>query len=236
MTTAVYCRVSSKIQEEANGTDAQERSVREWLVRNGIKEAAWYREASAVSGTSTKGRAAYLRLLADVRDGHITKIVAYSLSRLSRSVADAAEIINLCADKGVSMVCVSDGFTFDPTSPFSKAMAQIASVFAELNAAIIRENVRTGVRAAIARGQKWGMAHHQKVTDEKLLEVRAWDKDGVSLSQMALRLGVCKDTARSARNRSRALRAKTTQGASVPSEAPSGPLDAGNAVHAPDAG
>lgn len=156
--TACYMRVSSQLQSEANGTDSQRHAIDGWLARNQVADPVWYVETGGKSGRTTRGRDAYARLLADIRAGTVGQVVAFSLSRLSRSVADAADYIRLTIDRGVVTVFVSDGFTIDPSSPFSKAMAHMAAVFAELQADIIRESCAAGVRAAIASGKAWGGA------------------------------------------------------------------------------
>jgi DNA invertase Pin-like site-specific DNA recombinase len=217
MTTAVYVRVSSKLQESANGTDSQEHAIVAWLTRNGMmnpvptesswvervalttakSDVQWYRESGARSGRSTKNRTAYAELLAGIETGEITQVVAFSLSRLSRSVVDAAAYIKLSIGKGVKTTFVSDNFVIDPTNPMSKAFAQIASVFAELQADIIRENVKSGVRAKIAGGAKWGGARtldrsrkgcsHLTDDDKKAIKNKPAN---VSNAELAKKLGV----------------------------------------------
>lgn len=157
MTTAVYCRVSSQRQADSHGTEAQEETIKARLARDGI-EAVWYHEDGARSGRKLAGREAMARLMDDIRAGTVTRVYSFSFSRLFRSVRDAADYIALTIDKGVTTICVSDGFSIDPTSPFSKAMAQMSAVFAELSADCIRDAATAGIRARLAKGDKWGGA------------------------------------------------------------------------------
>ena len=57
-------------------------------------------------------------------------MIVAKLDRLFRSVADAATVIADFDKKGIQLVAVVEAF--DMTSPSGRAMAQMASVFAEL--------------------------------------------------------------------------------------------------------
>mgnify|MGYP001606301529 CR=1 FL=1 len=163
MTTAAYLRVSTQRQTDKHGTKSQEDVLRDRLARDGI-EAVWYTEDGARSGRGLAGRAAMLRLMDDIKAGAVTRVYSFSFSRLFRSVRDAAGYISLTIEKNVTTLCVSDGFTIDPSSPFSKAMAQMAAVFAELSADCIREAATAGIRAQIASGKPWGGRRVFRVT------------------------------------------------------------------------
>src|SRR5262249_35604506 len=64
-------------------------------------------------------------------------VVVAKLDRLFRSVADAANVIADFDKKGIQLVAIAE--SFDMGSPYGRAMAQMASVFAELERAMIRE-------------------------------------------------------------------------------------------------
>src|SRR5262249_18820965 len=72
-----------------------------------------------------------------------------SWDRLFRSVADAANVIAEFDKKGIRLVSIGEGF--DMTSAYGRAMAQMASVFAELERAMIRERTRSvGLKTRLA--------------------------------------------------------------------------------------
>ena len=64
-------------------------------------------------------------------------IVVAKIDRLFRSVADDAQSIVDFDKMGIELVAIAEGF--DMTNPYGRAMAQMASVFAELERAMIRE-------------------------------------------------------------------------------------------------
>src|SRR6185437_13967939 len=85
------------------------------------------------------------------RRGKVVVIVA-KLDRLFRSVADAASVIDDFDKKGIELVAIAEGF--DMTNPYGRAMAQMASVFAELERAMIRERTRSAMDVKRSRGER----------------------------------------------------------------------------------
>ena len=121
------------------------------------------------------------------------------LDRLFRSVADAANVIDDFDKKGIQLVAISE--SFDMTSPYGRAMAQMASVFAELERAMIRERTRAAMK--VKRGRRERISGHEPygwrftragrlVTNAKEQRVVRWilrlHKRGESLRGIAKRL------------------------------------------------
>jgi DNA invertase Pin-like site-specific DNA recombinase len=69
-----------------------------------------------------------------------------------RGVADAASVIADFDKKGIELVAIAEGF--DMTNPYGRAMAQMASVFAELERAMIRERTRSAMSVKRSRGER----------------------------------------------------------------------------------
>ena len=70
--------------------------------------------------------------------------------RLFRSVADAGQTITDFDRRDIELVAISEGF--DMTNPYGRAMAQMASVFAELERTMIRERTRAAMK--VKRGRR----------------------------------------------------------------------------------
>jgi hypothetical protein len=66
--------------------------------------------------------------------------------------ADAAKVIAEFDKRGIQLVAIAE--SFDMTSPYGRAMAQMASVFAELERAIIRERTRSAMSVKRSRGER----------------------------------------------------------------------------------
>jgi DNA invertase Pin-like site-specific DNA recombinase len=74
-------------------------------------------------------------------------VVVHEVSRLARSIADFDRTVEQLHDAGTSVHIVSEGLHLpaDDTDPYSRALAQLLGVFAELDAAIIRDRVQQGL-------------------------------------------------------------------------------------------
>ncbi len=92
--------------------------------------------------------------MAEARKNKPVLVVA-KFDRLFRSVADAAQSIADFDRRGIELVAIAEGF--DMTNPYGRAMAQMASVFAELERAMIRE--RTKAAMNVKRGRNERMSH-----------------------------------------------------------------------------
>jgi DNA invertase Pin-like site-specific DNA recombinase len=110
-----------------------------------------FEDSSISAGKPLASRPAGSRLLAAARKNKAV-VVAAKLDRLFRSVADAAHVIADFDKKGIQLVAISEGF--DTTNPYGRAMAQIASVFAELERAMIRERTRSAMSVKRSRGER----------------------------------------------------------------------------------
>src|SRR5262245_946959 len=136
--TAVgYVRVSSEEQADSGlGLEAQRHRIDDFCRLKGFDLASIFEDAGVSGGKPLSTRPAGARLLADVHKTKAVVIVA-KFDRLFRSAADAAVTIADFDKRGLELVAIAEGF--DMTNPYGRAMAQMASVFAELERAMIRE-------------------------------------------------------------------------------------------------
>lgn len=86
-------------------------------------------------------------------------IITLEVSRLSRSNQQLCEILNTVKEKRLRLVIVNS-ITVDcregRIDPMSQAFMQMSGVFAELELAMIRERVRSGMANAKAKGKHVG--------------------------------------------------------------------------------
>lgn len=86
-------------------------------------------------------------------------IITLEVSRLSRSTQQLCEILNTVKEKRLRLVIVNS-ITVDcregRIDPMSQAFMQMSGVFAELELAMIRERVRSGMANAKAKGKHVG--------------------------------------------------------------------------------
>ena len=86
-------------------------------------------------------------------------IITLEVSRLSRSTQQLCEIVEVIKRKKLRLIIVGS-ITVDcrngQIDPMSQAFIQMSAVFAELELAIIRARVRSGLENARAKGKKVG--------------------------------------------------------------------------------
>src|ERR1700687_2932020 len=145
-----YVRVSTDEQAERGlGLEAQRQRIRAYCEMKGLHLTTIFEDPGLSGGKPLGSRSAGGRLLAEARRTKPVVVVA-KLDRLFRSVADAAQTICEFDRHGIELVAISEGF--DMTNPYGRAMAQMASVFAELERAMIRERTRGAMEGK--RGRK----------------------------------------------------------------------------------
>ena len=86
-------------------------------------------------------------------------IITLEVSRLTRSTQQLCEIVEVIKSKKLRLIIVGS-ITVDcrngQIDPMSQAFIQMSAVFAELELAIIRARVRSGMQNAKAKGKKIG--------------------------------------------------------------------------------
>ena len=131
---------------------AQESAIKVECAKRGIDLVAIHSDAG-ISGKSLD-RPALTAALADLDAGHGSILMVSKLDRLSRSVHDATGLM-LRADKGGWGLVALD-VSVDTTTPQGAAMAQILSVFAELERRLIGERTKAALAVKKAQGMKLG--------------------------------------------------------------------------------
>lgn len=153
---AGYLRVSTADQANSGlGLEAQRDAITRAAEAQGLTIAGWFTDAG-VSGTTAPanrpGMGAALDTLADHGAG---VLIAAKLDRLSRSVKDAAELMDR-ADREGWRVVTADGTVGADNSPMSRAMVGMSSVFAQMERDLIAMRTREALAALKAQGKQLG--------------------------------------------------------------------------------
>lgn len=98
------------------------------------------RREDAASAKSLKGRPVLAAALADLRAGRADMLAVSKLDRLSRSVADFAQLLDDSHRQGWHIACLD--LDVDTTTVTGRAMAQVTAVFAEMERRRIGERTR----------------------------------------------------------------------------------------------
>lgn len=155
---AVYTRKSSEegLDQEFNSLDAQREACEAYitsqksegwsLVRTRYDDGGW-------SGGNIE-RPALQELLADVRTGKIDVIVVYKVDRLSRSLSDFAQMVDLFDQHEVSFVSVTQAF--NTTTSMGRLTLNVLLSFAQFEREVTGERIRDKIAASKAKGMWMG--------------------------------------------------------------------------------
>lgn len=98
---AAYCRVSSEQDEQLNSFENQVNYYEEYISNHPDYELAGIYADEGISGTSTKRREEFNRMIADCEAGLIDMVITKSISRFARNTLDCLKYIRQLKDKNI---------------------------------------------------------------------------------------------------------------------------------------
>ena len=126
-------------------------------------------------------------------------IITLEVSRLSRSTQQLCELIDVIREKRLRLVIVGS-ITIDcregKTDPMSEAFLQMAGVFSQLELAMIRSRVKSGMANAKAKGRRIGRPHTTKddIPAAFLKHYAAFQEGKMNVSELARVCGLSRPT------------------------------------------
>ena len=172
--TALYCRVSTGNQSK--GLQAQIHALREHCSHKGIKNFIIYEDEN-ISGTKDS-RPALNKMMKDVKEGMIDKVICYSFSRYARSTTHLLKALQTFKELGVGFTSLTE--QIDTDSPLGVAIFTILGSISQLERDLIAERVKNGLNAARARGVQLG---RKKTRPSNL--IRTLRQSGMTYSKIA---------------------------------------------------
>jgi site-specific DNA recombinase len=144
-TTVGYCRVSTDEQATSGvSLDAQDARLRAYALATGRELAEVVIDAG--ESAKTLERPGMGRILAGIRSGEIGALVALKLDRLTRSVRDLADLLELFTKKDVALVLVSE--SIDTSTAIGRMICNLMASVSQW------EREAIGERTAFALGHK----------------------------------------------------------------------------------
>jgi DNA invertase Pin-like site-specific DNA recombinase len=139
---AIYARYSSDRQSETSIED-QVRRARDVITRaGGDPDKAMVYPDFAISGASM-ARPGLEQLLQAVEDERVDIILTEDISRISRDLADSAQIFKLLRFAGVPLISISDGI--DTSQKNAKLNFAVKSLLADLYLDDLRDKTLRGL-------------------------------------------------------------------------------------------
>lgn len=115
MLVASYCRVSTDNCDQINSFESQQRYFTEYIDRQPDWALYQIYADEGITGTSTKKRAAFNRMIDDARLGKFQLILTKEVSRFSRNILDTIAYTRELRQLGVGVLFMNDGInSMDP--------------------------------------------------------------------------------------------------------------------------
>ena len=149
--TAAYARVSTGDEEQATSFEAQYDFYFNLIKANPLWTFVEVYADDAVSGTSTKNRDGFNRMVQDALDGKLDTILTKSISRFARNTVDSLTTVRLLKEKGVEIIFDKENIsTLDSKG---ELLITIMSSLAQEESRSISENVTWGKRKQMSDGK-----------------------------------------------------------------------------------
>lgn len=148
-----YVRVSTDRQaDEGASLPAQTATIERECEQRGWQLERCHQDAASGKNTQRPGlQVARLRAAELAQNGEAAALVVARLDRLSRSPVDVYDLMDEANRAGWALV-ILDPPIFDMTTPFGRAVAGMAAVFAQLERELIGQRTREGIAAKKAAG------------------------------------------------------------------------------------
>lgn len=150
MKVAIYSR-KSKITGKGESIKNQIDLCREHMQSHfNVNEFIVYEDEGFSGGNSDRPQ--YKKMLQDAKAGRFSALICYRLDRISRSISDFSETIEILNSLDISFISLRE--QFDTSTPMGRAMMYIASVFAQLERETIAERIKDNM-LSLARTGRW---------------------------------------------------------------------------------
>ena len=151
-----YARVSTDEESQTTSYNAQVDYYKKFIKSNPEWEYVDLYSDEGITGTSTKKRDGFNRMIKDALDGKIDLIVTKSISRFARNTVDSLQTIRQLKEKGVEVLFEKENIrTFDTKG---ELLLTILSSLAQEEARSISENTTWGLRKRFQDG-KYSLAY-----------------------------------------------------------------------------
>ena len=148
---AAYCRVSTELEEQQNSYQVQITYYTDLINKNKDWTLAGIFADEGISGTQTKKRTEFNRMIRLCKNKKIDLIICKSASRFARNTVDCLENVRLLKSLGIGVIFEKENInTLTMTSEF---MIALYGSFAQAESESISKNVSMGVQMAFREGK-----------------------------------------------------------------------------------
>ncbi len=148
---AAYCRVSTDSDEQATSYEAQVEHYTDFIKKNPEWEFAGIYADDGISGTNTKNRDEFNRMIEECEAGNIDMIITKSISRFARNTLDCLKYIRQLKDKNIPVFFEKEAInTMDAKG---EVLITIMASLAQQESQSLSQNVKLGLQFRYQNGQ-----------------------------------------------------------------------------------
>lgn len=148
---AAYCRVSTDSDEQAVSYETQVEHYTSYIKKNPEWEFAGIFSDDGISGTYTKKREGFNKMIDECMDGKIDMIITKSISRFARNTLDCLKFIRQLKEKNIPVFFEKENInTMDAKG---EVLLTIMASLAQQESQSLSQNVKLGLQYRYQNGQ-----------------------------------------------------------------------------------
>jgi len=148
---AAYCRVSTDSDEQETSYEAQITHYTAYINSHPDWELAGIYADDGISGTNTKKREEFNRMIDDCMAGKIDKVITKSISRFARNTVDCLNYIRKLKDKNIPVYFEKENI--DSLDSKGEIMLTIMASLAQQESQSLSQNVKLGLQYRYQQGE-----------------------------------------------------------------------------------
>lgn len=148
---AAYCRVSTDQAEQLSSYEAQVNFYTNFIKSSSEHEFAGIYADEGISGTNTKKRDQFNKMIDDCKAGKIDVIITKSISRFARNTLDCLNYVRLLKELGIGIIFEKENI--DTLDSKGEVLLSILSSLAQDESRSISENSTWGIRRRFEQGK-----------------------------------------------------------------------------------
>lgn len=148
---AAYCRVSTDSEEQETSYEAQVTHYTEYIQKNPEWELAGIFADDGISGTNTKKRNEFNRMIDECMAGNIDMVITKSISRFARNTLDCLQYIRQLKEKNIPVYFEKEAInTMDSKG---EVLITIMASLAQQESQSMSQNIKLGLQYRYQQGK-----------------------------------------------------------------------------------
>ena len=148
---AAYCRVSTDTDEQATSYEVQVDHYTKYITNHPGWQLAGIYADDGISGTNTKKREEFNRLIEDCMAGKVDMVVTKSISRFARNTLDCLKYIRELKDRNIAVFFEKENI--NTMEAKGEVLLTIMASLAQQESESLSQNVRLGIQYRYQQGK-----------------------------------------------------------------------------------